>query len=151
MPHLTLRPAAVALAIYALSSCSSYIHNSGRYKDRDFDGTDREQIRAELGQPVASTDSYDIFKVRRHLPDSGRAFGTSILAAFTLGASEIIAFPLAVTRWSAESVVRRYALYEFLPDGQSLSRFAFDTPDFSRNLEQLRSKADLLPALPPLL
>ena len=75
--------ATLALLATMLTSCSSLIHMSGRVMDPDAEGTPRERIRAELGVPVASTDDYDIYTIRRHLPDSGRGLGTAILGVYT--------------------------------------------------------------------
>ena len=98
-------------------------------------------------QPVASTDDYDIYTIRRHLPDSGRGLGTAILGVYTLGASEVIALPIAVTRWTVQSTMQRYVLFKFDAEGHITNHQGWSPQPTSRKLARLIQEAELPPPI----
>jgi hypothetical protein len=94
------------LAVALCTSCASAIYSSGRFK-RDLNrGSERGDIRAALGEPVASGQdrnfgywTFDDFVVRGPVYDRSRVGGAAMGAGMTFGLSEFISAPQALW-WS---------------------------------------------------
>jgi hypothetical protein len=139
---------AIAIAL-SMCSCATHIHSSGKFVNHNAFGSARDQIHAELGDPVVTGEHYDIYKIRRHLPERNRAFGTAVLSVMTLGTAEVIMLPIAVAHWSADSALRRYALFYFdsagnlAPPPHKQSTFIQPFGTTSRRLEDLKAITDI--------
>ncbi|MEH6345680.1 MAG: hypothetical protein V7785_11380 [Bermanella sp.] len=111
------------LSVFSLSGCSMLIERSAKYSEFALeDGHTREDIIAELGEPIKSNSSdkdchCEVFLVEGRIFDTGDYWASNAGWIMTLGIHELLFFPMSVWEVASEGISPSEKELEICPHG----------------------------------